>query len=101
MNEDQAAYVRSSNQRNGVSADLLDNVELAVNRMFSGHGHLCLYSSRLMIESLKRAGFTSASVQKVGVSDDPAFVGIEQHGKRTSEFANSFQTLVVEAEKPN
>lgn len=101
LTDDQARYVRESNQRNGVAPELLDNVELAVNRMFSGHGHLCLYSSRLMIGALERAGFTNGSVHAVGQSDDPAFVGVEQHGKRTDESANDFQTLVVEADKPS
>lgn len=99
LTDDQSRYVRESNQRNGVKPNLLDNVELAVNRMFSGHGHLCLYSSRLMITALERAGFVNGTVHAVGQSDDPAFVGVEQHGKRTDEFANDFQTLVVEAEK--
>lgn len=100
LDDDQARYVRGSNERNGTDPRDLDNATIAVNRMFSGHGHRCLYSAELLSESLRRAGFVDCTVHAVGQSDDPVFIDVEQHGKRTDDFANAFQTLVVEADKP-
>jgi hypothetical protein len=102
LDEVQAKYVHTSNTRNsGVPALQLDNPVFAVNRMFSGHGHRFLYTPDLLFDCLTRTGFVECQEWDVGESDDPDFRGSELHGLAIDEESNRFQTLVVEAKRPD
>lgn len=97
LSAEQAEYVANSNERNGEPAGMRENVSLAVNRMFSGHGHRCLYSPELISQCLLDAGFLEVEFCEVGESDEEAFRGLEQHGDQITSKSNVFQTMVVEA----
>lgn len=52
----------------------------AINRAFHGWGHKFLYSKEMLIEILSCTGFDNVTFHHYGESDDPHFIGIEQHG---------------------
>jgi predicted SAM-dependent methyltransferase len=97
LSTSQLEYVSNSNHRNGEPEEMRDSVILAVNRMFSGHGHRCLYSPDLLEGCLRDAGFHEVKFFEVGESEEEAFCGLEQHGDQISSRSNTFQTMVVEA----
>lgn len=81
-------------------SDLTSEPLIALNRIFSGHGHCFLYDEALLGRLLSRHGFVGITRCQVGVSDDPEFTDIEDHGRHIGDFCNDYETMVIEATRP-
>lgn len=71
-----------------------------VNNFMRSWGHKFIYDEPTLSDSLLRAGFVNVRRFQIGESSDPNFVGIEQHAQRIGEFANAFETMILQADKP-
>ncbi len=75
------------------------NKVFVINNFFSDWGHQIIHDFSSLELMLKKAGFASVSLQKVGISSDPHLNGIEKHGNQISDTYNLLETIVVEAIK--
>lgn len=91
---------RQSNLRAGTDPQVADEAIFTINRLFSGHFHRFLYSELVLGRELEKVGFVGVTRYDSGVTDDPEFEGLDQHGNQIDPEWNKFQTLVLEAEKP-
>lgn len=75
---------------------------MVVNNLFYNWGHRFLYDFAALKAALEETGFTGVKASEVGVSDDPALHGVEQHlgTSDLDEKMSSFEALVVEATRP-
>jgi hypothetical protein len=75
---------------------------MVVNNLFYNWGHRFLYDFAALKAALEETGFTDVTACEVGVSDDPALHGVEQHlgTSDLDEEMSSFEALVVEATRP-
>jgi SAM-dependent methyltransferase len=72
-----------------------------INHIFTDHGHRFIYDYETLSALLTDAGFREVVLRKPGESDDPLLRDIEAHGRAIGDEAiNSFETLVVEAQRP-
>jgi predicted SAM-dependent methyltransferase len=71
-------------------------VGVVVNNIF-GFGHCFIYDRATLAETMERAGFTDLVQCQPGQSSDPNLRAIDAH----SNDYISFETLVLEAAKPN
>jgi len=72
-----------------------------VNQMFSAYGHRFVYDASTLAALLKEAGFVDVVRYMPGVSDDPALIGLESHGRAIGDEAvNRFETMALEARRP-
>ncbi|MCL5005080.1 MAG: hypothetical protein M1404_00990 [Acidobacteria bacterium] len=71
-----------------------------VNHSVRAWGHRFIYDQPTLRESLLRTGFVNVRRFPVGQSDDPNLTGLESHQISSGEFANSFETMVFQAQKP-
>jgi len=73
-----------------------------LNNLFRSWGHRFLYDRETLAGSLEATGFVALTDFKPGESDVAALRGIELHGKAIdSEEMNRFETMVIEAQKPD
>lgn len=100
LDDEAQRHIHDANQRNGMAADQCDEAIYVVNRMFSGHGHRFLYSEDLLTRCLEAAGLAEVTRHPAGVSDDPEFADIDDHGNQIGDDWNRYHTLAVEAVKP-
>lgn len=63
-------------------------------------GHEFIYDFETLKGLLEASGFSGVRRLAVNVSDDPGFQNIERHHHSIGEFMNTFESMVVEAEKP-
>ena len=64
-------------------------------------GHEFLYDRETLAGALEAAGFVDLADFESGESDDEVFRGIESHGSVVgNEEMNRFETMVIEARKP-
>jgi predicted SAM-dependent methyltransferase len=72
-----------------------------VNQMFYAYGHRFIYDAPALAELLEEAGFVDVVRCMPRVSEDPALVGLEAHGRAIGDEAvNRFETMVLEARRP-
>ena len=64
-------------------------------------GHQFVYDPPTLQRSLEMAGFTDVAWCEVGSSEDAELRGKERHGARIGEQWNVFETMVIEARKPD
>lgn len=72
-----------------------------INNFFRNWGHKFIYDLKALQDTMKRAGFVNIKQCKVGESDNAELRGIESHGQVIPEAFNKFETMVVEAIKPD
>jgi len=77
----------------------IGSAAMVVNNLFYNWGHRFLYD---FAAALEETGFTGVTACEVGVSDDPALHGAEQHVGTSDldEEMSSFEALAVEATRP-
>jgi predicted SAM-dependent methyltransferase len=98
---EESAYIR------WVAASLMGDPARAqpifvLNNAFRAWGHMFLYDEELLRSMLSDAGFADIRRYEVGESDDGELVRGERHGQIVeNEAASRFETLVLEATKPN
>jgi predicted SAM-dependent methyltransferase len=64
-------------------------------------GHEFLYDRETLVGAIEEAGFVDLADFESGESDDEVFRGIESHGSVVgNEEMNRFETMVIEARKP-
>lgn len=72
-----------------------------LNNLFYNFGHQAIYDFTLLSAMLRDVGFEDVKAFSPGVSDCEALRGIEMHGKAVGEDINEYETMVLEAKKPN
>jgi predicted SAM-dependent methyltransferase len=72
-----------------------------VNHFMRAWGHCFIYDEPTLTASLQRVGFVRIRRFQVSESDDPNLTGIEQHARLVGDQANLFETMVLQAEKPD
>ena len=82
-----------------IARDILTK-DIVLNNFFRDWGHKFIYDSQTITCALQDAGFVNIKTYGIGVSDDAAFVGLEQHGNIISDEFNELETMIVEAVKP-
>lgn len=74
---------------------------IAINRMFSGHGHQFIYDAPTLAALLRGVGFVEVSCHRPGESNDDALREIESHGRAIGDEAvNRLETMSLEAVRP-
>ena len=69
-----------------------------INNFFKDWGHKFIYDKPLLCSVLIHAGFKDViSDVTIGNSNDPEFIGVEQHMKSIPEEFNIMETFIVEA----
>jgi predicted SAM-dependent methyltransferase len=71
-----------------------------VNNFFSSWGHRFIYDRSTLAHVLERVGFGDVRAFAPGESDTPELGGLESHGAVIGDAANRFETLVLEARRP-
>jgi predicted SAM-dependent methyltransferase len=74
---------------------------LVLNNMMRNWGHQFVYTLDLLALQLQQAGFAAIETHPVGQSRDPALTGLEMHGRIVGEAPNAFETMVLEAIRPD
>jgi predicted SAM-dependent methyltransferase len=82
-----------------IARDILTK-DIVLNNFFRDWGHKFIYDNQTITCALQDAGFVNIKTYGIGVSDDAAFVGLEQHGNIISDEFNEMETMIVEAVKP-
>jgi predicted SAM-dependent methyltransferase len=71
-----------------------------INNFFKNFGHKFIYDKPLLHSVLVEAGFTDIVLDAaIGKSNDPEFVGVEQHLQSIPEEFNAMETFIIEATK--
>jgi len=75
---------------------------MVTNNLFYNWGHRFLYDFAGLKAALEEAGFVGVRTCEVGMSEDPALLGVEQHVGTSAldEEMTRFEALVVEAARP-
>ena len=73
--------------------------ETVINNFVRAWGHHHVYSRESLGFALRDAGFTNQRIFEIAVSDDPAFIGLENSSRMPEGFLQ-LETMTVEAEKP-
>lgn len=76
------------------------NACFVINNFMRNWGHLFVYDAPTLRFSLEQAGFADVREYPPGTSEEPAFLGLECHGKQIGEENNQFETMVLEAMRP-
>jgi len=72
-----------------------------INNAFRSWGHQFLYDGELLLESMRKAGFTDCRRCAYGESGDHNLRGIESHGRNIgNEEIAIFETMIFEADRP-
>jgi predicted SAM-dependent methyltransferase len=71
-----------------------------LNREMSSFGHRFLYDPETLGARLTSAGFTAIQQFVVGDSDDESLRGLESRGPLGFEHVNAYETMVLQAVKP-
>jgi SAM-dependent methyltransferase len=87
--------------RNPSPAPFRNRPAFVVNRMFYEWGHRFVYDRETLSDLLEIVGFANIQFHPVGESSDPNLRNLEFHGTQIGDFKNSYETMVIEAEKAN
>jgi len=71
-----------------------------INNFLHLWGHLFVYDPPTLRDALERAGFTNVTEHAPGISEDDHLRGLESHGKQIGDDLNNFETMVLEATRP-
>jgi len=72
-----------------------------INNFFYNWGHSFIYDEETLSHLLLEGGLGNVERVKVGESRHAALKGLEQHGRSISDEYNAFETMVLEATKPD
>jgi SAM-dependent methyltransferase len=72
-----------------------------LNNLFYNFGHQAIYDFILLSAMVRDVGFEDVKEYPPGVSDCEVLRGIEMHGKAVGEDINEYETMVLEARKPD
>jgi predicted SAM-dependent methyltransferase len=72
-----------------------------LNNFFRSWGHSFIYDPRTLAYALERAGFEEPRELEPGRSESPELAGLEGHGRLIGSEPNAFETIVLEARRPN
>jgi hypothetical protein len=70
-----------------------------INNFVRAWGHQFIYNKPTLTEALEKTGFTHIQEATLGVSEDPAFCGLENQQRMPPGFL-SLESLALEASKP-
>jgi len=72
-----------------------------LNNLFYSFGHQAIYSFALLSAVVLDVGFEDIRAYAPGISDCELLRGIEMHGKAVGDHINNYETMVLEARKPD
>jgi SAM-dependent methyltransferase len=72
-----------------------------LNNLFYNFGHQAIYDFPLLSAMVRDVGFEDVKAFAPGVSDCVDLRGIEMHGKAVGDDINDYETMVLEAVKPD
>jgi predicted SAM-dependent methyltransferase len=101
-NGDARTYIRWSNETFGgeIEKTFPDSGVVTFNRVVRAWGHQFIYDPPTLSAILASAGFVNITPRAVGESDDPHLRNIELRAGGAYDFANTFETMIFEAQKP-
>jgi hypothetical protein len=71
-----------------------------INNYLRDWGHQMIHSESTLRRMLEYLGFAEITCKRVGDSLDPELRDLEQHAKMITDRFNEYETIVVEASKP-
>jgi predicted SAM-dependent methyltransferase len=73
--------------------------ETVINNFVRAWGHQFIWSREMLVIAMTDIGFRAVASPKIGESEDPEFVGLE-NASRMPEGYLQLETMTIEAEKP-
>lgn len=72
---------------------------LIINNFMRKWGHQVVYDKNTMENMLAQVGFSNIHTCKIGQSNIPSLMNIEEHGSIIPKWANEMETIIIEAKK--